>query len=160
MLDKEQLRSLVHDTLEKIDLSSEKADALVFNTGMVESKYVYLYQLGGSHVARGLYQCEPWVAVDVCNNYLKYRKKLMKRVASACYLDWKYFTHPNEQDWRDILTYNIAAQIVMCRLHYRRVIKPLPGSLLEQAQYWKSFYNTAKGKGTVDHFIKLVEQYG
>ena len=84
----------------------------------------------------------------------------MRRVASACYLDWKYFTAPNEQDWGDILTYNIAAQIAMCRLHYRRVPKPLPGSLLEQAKYWKQYYNTAKGKGTVDHFVKLVEQYG
>ena len=160
MLNKEQLRELVHDTLDKIGLSSEKADALVFNTGMVESKYVYLYQVGGSNVARGLYQCESWVAVDVCKNYLKYREKLMKRVASACYLDWKYFTHPNEQDWRDILTYNIAAQISMCRLHYRRVPKALPGSLIRQAKYWKQYYNTAKGKGTVDHFVKLVEQYG
>ena len=68
MLDKEQLRTLVHDTLDKVDLSSDKADALVFNTGMVESKYIYLYQVGGSNVARGLYQCEPWVAVDVCKN--------------------------------------------------------------------------------------------
>ena len=158
MLDKEQLRTLVHDTLDKIGLSSDKADALVFNTGMVESKYVYLKQIKGP--ARGLYQCEPWVAVDVCKNYLKYREELMKSVASACYLDWKYFTAPNEQDWGDILTYNIAAQIAMCRLHYRRVPKPLPGSLLEQAKYWKVYYNSAKGRGTVDHFVKLVEQYG
>ena len=116
--------------------------------------------MGGSNIARGLYQCEPWVAVDICKNYLKYRDDLMRDVASACYLDWKYFTSPNEHDWRDILTYNIAAQISMCRLHLRRIPRRLPENVNEQAQQWKQFYNTAKGKGTVDHFIKIVEAYG
>ena len=141
-------------------MGSVQANALVFNTGLVESKYVYLYQKGGSNIARGLYQCEPWVAVDICENYLKYRKTLMKSVAEVSYLDWKYFTDPNEQSWRDILTYNIAAQICMCRLHYRRVPKRLPQTIPEQAKYWKDYYNTAKGKGTVAHFINIVEKYG
>lgn len=159
MLDKSQLRSLVEDTLDRLDMGSVQANALVFNTGLVESKYVYLYQKGGSNIARGLYQCEPWVAVDICENYLKYRKTLMKSVAEVSYLDWKYFTDPNEQSWRDILTYNIAAQICMCRLHYRRVPKRLPQTIPEQAKYWKDYYNTAKGKGTVAHFINIVEKY-
>lgn len=160
MLDKTQFRELVDEILKKIELYSESAAELVYNTGLVESKYIYLMQIGGSHIARGLFQCEPHSAVDTCKNYLKYRESLMKNVASACYLDWKYFTDSNEHQWRDILTYNIAAQIAMCRLHYRRVPKPLPTTLNGQARQWKQYYNTAKGKGTVAHFIKIVEKYG
>ena len=118
MLNKSQVESIIKDTLETIDLYSEEALDLVYNTGLVESNYKYLKQIKGP--ARGLWQCEPWVAVDICKNYLKYRESLMKKVAKACKLDWKYFLEPTESDWENILTYNIAAQISMCRLHYRR----------------------------------------
>ena len=120
MINSIQMQQVVKETLERIGLASPEANSFVYHIGLVESKYQYLYQVGGSNIARGLYQCEPWVAVDICKNYLKYRDDLMRDVASACYLDWKYFTSPNEHDWRDILTYNIAAQISMCRLHLRR----------------------------------------
>ena len=160
LLDQKQIKRVIKETLEKIDLSSKKGNELVYHTGLVESKYVYLMQKGGNNVARGLFQCEPWVAVDICQNYLKYRKDLMKQVSEACKLDWKYFTDPNENDWRFILTTNVAAQVIMCRLHYRRVPKPLPHTIEEQAVYWKSFYNTAKGAGTPEKFLEIVRKYG
>ena len=84
----------------------------------------------------------------------------MKKVAEACLLDWKYFLEPKEDDWRFILTTNVAAQIAMCRLHYRRVPKPLPQTLDEQANYWKEYYNTSKGAGTPEKFLETVKKYG
>ena len=117
-------------------------------------------QKGGSNIARGFFQCEPWVAVSLCNDYLKYRKDLLKKVANTCHLDWSYFTSPKEEEWKEILTTNILAQIVVCRLHYWRVPKPMPESLDEQALYWKKWYNTAKGAGTISHFKKIVIKYG
>jgi len=158
LLNQNQVKGLIKGTLEFIDLYSEDALDLVYNTGLVESNYKYLEQVKGP--ARGLWQCEPWVAVDICKNYLKYRESLMKKVASACKLEWFYFLEPIETDWNDILTYNIAAQIAMCRLHYRRVPKPLPKTLNEQAAQWKTYYNTSKGKGTVKKFIQMVEHLG
>jgi hypothetical protein len=160
VVNKKQMLSLIGETLQEIGLHSEDAVSLVYNTGLVESKYEYLYQKGGSHVARGFFQCEPHNAVDICKNYLAYRDELMREVASACMIDWRYFTSPNEDAWRIILTYNIKAQIAMCRLHWRRVPKKLPKTIKGQAEQWKQYYNTASGKGTVDHFIKLVEAYG
>ena len=162
MLDKKQVRSIINDVLQKMGekYSSPEALELIYNTGLVESKYVYMMQVGGNNVARGLFQCEPWVAVDVIKNYLSHRPELMKEVANACNLDWKYFTDPQEDDWRFILTTNIAAQIVMARLHYRRVPKRLPKTLEEQATYWKDFYNTAKGAGTPTKFMEMVTKYG
>jgi len=152
------MRGIINDTLEKIDLNSPEALDLIYNTGLVESKFVYLKQIKGP--ARGLFQCEPWVAVDICNNYLKYRKDLMKKVAKACNLEWKYFLEPKESDWQFILTTNIAAQIIICRLHWRRVREPLPKTLEDQAYQWKKYYNSSKGKGTVEKFMEIVHKYG
>ena len=162
MINSLQMMSIIKDTLKGVGSKycTDDAVILVHRTGLVESKYQYLMQVGGDNIARGFFQCEPWVAVDVCENYLKYRTDLMKRVADACYLDWSYFVDPDEDSWRHILTTNIAAQIILCRLHYRRVPKPLPKTLDDQAQYWKTYYNTSKGSGTVEHFKEIVVKNG
>ena len=157
LLNEKQIRRVIESTLDDIGLNSPEAVELIYNTGLVESRYTYVMQVGGSNIARGMWQCEPWVAVDICNNYLKYRESLMKKVAKACKLEWKYFLEPNEEDWRFILTTNMAAQIAMCRLHYRRVPKRLPKTLEEMAHYWKDFYNTSKGAGTPEKFLKMVK---
>ena len=160
MVDKKQMRGIINDVLQKLGdkYADPKALDLVYNTGLVESKYVYLKQMKGPAV--GFFQIEPWVGVSTCNDYLKFRESLMKQVAEVCFLDWKYFLEPKEEEWRYILTTNIAAQIVFCRLHYRRVPKPLPRTLEEQASQWKQYYNTAKGKGTPEHFMEIVSKYG
>ena len=118
MVDSSQMRDIIHGVINLLGkkYADQRALELVYNTGLVESKYVYLKQMKGP--ARGFFQCEPWVAVDICDNYLKYRESLMKKVAEVCMLDWNYFLNPNEDDWRFILTTNIAAQIIFCRLHY------------------------------------------
>mgnify|MGYP003144085705 CR=1 FL=1 len=160
MVDKKQMRGIINDVLQKLGekYADPKALDLVYNTGLVESKYVYLKQIKGPAV--GFFQCEPHNAVDVCANYLAFRDFLLKEVASVCMLSWKYFLNPDEETWRYILTTNVAAQIVFCRLHYRRVPKPLPRTIKEQASQWKKYYNTAKGKGTPEHFIEIVSKYG
>tara|TARA_Y100000310_G_C20449928_1_gene700187 strand:+ start:202 stop:690 length:489 start_codon:yes stop_codon:yes gene_type:complete len=162
MIDKKQMRSIINDVLQKLgdDYCTPEALDLVYNTGLVESKYIYLMQKGGNNIARGVFQCEPITALDIINNYLKYREKLMKKVAEVCMLDWSFFTSPNEDDWRYILTTNIAAQIVFCRIHWRRVPKALPRTLEQQAKQWKSYYNTAKGAGTPEKFMEIVKKYG
>tara|TARA_R110002020_G_scaffold418353_1_gene627607 strand:- start:315 stop:797 length:483 start_codon:yes stop_codon:yes gene_type:complete len=160
LLDKKQVIRVIENTLDDIGLNSPEAVSLIYNTGLVESRYIYVMQVGGSNVARGMWQCEPWVAVDICNNYLKYRKSLMKEVSKACKLDWKYFLDPKDEDWNHVLTTNMTAQISICRLHYRRIPKPLPKTIEEQAEQWKVYYNTSKGKGTVEKFIEIVKKHG
>lgn len=138
--------------------NTDHALSLVYNTGLIESKYKYLKQIKGP--ARGFFQCEPWVAVDIIKNYLQYRVSLMEKVSEVCALDFEHLRDPNVKDWEYILTTNLAAQIVMCRLHYRRVPKPLPKELVAEANYYKKYYNTFQGKATVEHYIEIVEKYG
>ena len=162
MINSMQMLTVIKDTLTKMGskYASQDAQMLVFRTGLVESKYKYIMQKGGNNIARGFWQCEPWVAVSLCNDYLKYRKELLKKVAEVCHLDWSYFTSPDEDKWREVLTTNLIAGIVVCRLHYWRVPKKMPTALDDQAAYWKQWYNTSKGAGTPEHFIEIVAKYG
>jgi hypothetical protein len=158
MINPDQMKGLIKRVLQKIDLYSSEAAEFIYNIGLVESKYIYIQQISGPAV--GVYQIEPWVGVDIIKNYLQYRPDLMKSVASACYLDWSHFTAPREKDWEYILTTNLAAQIVFCRLHLRRIPKKLPRTLEDQAKQWKTYYNTAKGKGTPEKYCEIVQKYG
>lgn len=158
MINPDQMKGLIKRVLQKIDLYSPEAAEFIYNIGLVESKYIYIEQIQGP--AKGVFQCESWVGVDIIKNYLQYRPDLMKSVASACYLDWSHFTAPREKDWEYILTTNLAAQIVFCRLHLRRIPKKLPRTLEEQAKQWKTYYNTAKGKGTPEKYCEIVQKYG
>ena len=96
----------------------------------------------------------------ICNDYLQYRKDLLKKIAEICHLDWSYFTNPEEDKWRDILTTNLKAGIICCRLHYWRVPHPMPKTLEDQSSYWKRFYNSAHGSGTEEHFMEIVRKHG
>ena len=151
LLNEPQIKDLIKRVMESMDLYSPEALDLVYKTGKVESGYKYIRQIKGP--ARGLFQCEPWVAVDICKNYLAYRKKLMQKVANATNVKLSYFIDPVEKDWDFILETNIAAQIAMCRLHYRRIPKRLPSSSEGQAKYWKKYYNSMAGRGTVEDFL-------
>jgi len=77
----------------------------------------------------------------------------MRKVADATKVKLSYFVEPKEDDWDFILETNVAAQIAMCRLHYRRIPKPLPSSPEGQAKYWKKYYNSMAGRGTVEDFL-------
>lgn len=154
-MDESQLKDLIERVLNKIELYSPEASDLVFKTLKVESLLKYVRQIKG--IAVGFGQCEPWVAVDICKNYLKYRPDLMKQVAETINVKLSYFTLPKEEDWAWILETNIAAMISFCRLHYRRIPKALPKKNLdEQWIYYKKYYNTERGKATNDHWMEIL----
>ena len=154
-MDEKQLKDLIERVLNRIELYSPEASDLVFKTLKVESLLKYVRQIKG--IAVGFGQCEPWVAVDICKNYLKYRPDLMKQVAETINVKLSYFTLPKEEDWAWILETNLAAMISFCRLHYRRIPKPLPKQNLdEQWIYYKKYYNTERGKATNDHWMEIL----
>jgi hypothetical protein len=140
-----------------MDMYSPEAVELVYRTGLVESNYRYIRQIKGP--ARGFYQVESGMSccMDICINYLRFRKKLLKIVSDICHLDERYFLDPKEDEWSDILESSIVAGIVMCRLKYRRSKGAIPKDIELQAKYWKDNYNTYLGAGTIEKFIKTVK---
>ena len=47
--------------------------------------------------------------------------------------------------------------LICCRLSYKRIPAKIPATIVERAVYWKRYYNTEAGKGTVDHYLEAVE---
>jgi len=136
--------------------AADKAVRLVLATGLVESNYKYITQLNNGP-AKGFWQVEPDTALDNCISYLAFRPDLLGTCSSTTYVPIVCWDGKNNY-WEEILESNIAAGIVHCRLKYRRVQDPLPGTIEEMAEYWKKFYNTTKGAGDTYHFIKICKE--
>lgn len=47
---------------------------------------------------------------------------------------------------------------ICCRLSYKRIPAAIPSDLLGRAQYWKEYYNTKAGSGTVEHYLESVKE--
>jgi hypothetical protein len=56
------------------------------------------------------------------------------------------------------LAYDPLLSLICCRLSYKRIPARIPAILIERAVYWKRYYNTESGKGTIEHYLESVEQ--
>tara|TARA_R100000808_G_scaffold24726_1_gene57892 strand:- start:4138 stop:4626 length:489 start_codon:yes stop_codon:yes gene_type:complete len=160
MVSIKQMKSLISSVCEDMGkkFSSEDAINLVLATGIVESRYEYVRQMGDGP-ARSFWQVEAATAVDNLAHYLKHRPDLMKKCAKASMVDVKHWQSFEEDLWEEILEKNIAAGIVHCRLKYWRVPKKMPNSVEGKADYWKKYYNTEGGKGDPEHFVEVYQKY-
>ena len=159
MISISQMRSLVKATCSKMGekYASDDAVELILATGIVESRYEYIRQMGDGP-ARSFWQVEPATCVDNLAHYLKHRPELMRKCAEASMVDLKHWQNYDERVWAEILEKNIAAGIVHCRLKYWRVPKRMPSSVEGMAHYWKDYYN-AGGKGDPDEFVEQVTKW-
>lgn len=121
---------------------------LIYYTGLAESEYKATRQYGGGP-ALSYWQIEPATEEDIWKNYISYRPHLKAKLAELV-SDGEY----------DLETNQLYA-CAMCRIHYMRVPDALPtaGDREGQARYWKQFYNTELGAGTVEHFLELANKY-
>ena len=160
MVSIKQIKSLIERTCMAMGkkFASKDAVELVLITGIVESRYEYLRQLGDGP-ARSFWQVEPATCVDNLVHYLKHRKSLIVSCAEASRVDSKYWQVYDEDIWGDILEKNIAAGIVHCRLKYWRVPKSVPNTIEGKADYWKKYYNTEGGAGNPEHFVDAAKKW-
>ena len=152
-----QIKELIETTLKKMDMWSEEAVELVFLTGLVESGYKYISQIG-SGIARSFWQVEVATAKDCIDNYLIYRQDVLKSFGEAVHRKPSEILAWTEEELHELIWHDMALGIAFCRIKYRRVPKRLPKTLDECASQWKEFYNTVHGAGTVSHFLEMSEK--
>lgn len=139
---------LVRPALQLCGLWSEAAENLMIGTALAESNLNVVTQFGGGPGLSFL-QIEPKTYDDIIK-YLNRNdnKQLKDRVLASCFME--YFPKA------ECLTWNIRLAVLIARLIYWRKTQPLPAvnDVKGLAEYWKIHYNTVKGKGTIEHFIK------
>lgn len=155
-----QLKELVIEpVLEHLDLYSESAVQLLLGTAAAESNMGdYIKQVGGGP-ALGIYQVEKATHDDIWENYIDYRGDLEQSIRSLTITGYdalNYFEHEADE-----LIGNLYYATAMARVHYLRVPAALPEAtdLDGLAHYWKKYYNTSFGKGTIVHFLKSWSKY-
>ena len=138
---KQLLEEVVVPVLDKLDMNSKVARLLVMGTAAQESHLQYIRQLGNGP-ALGLWQMEPTTHDDIWENWIDHREQVMDVVLALAMGE------------SDELIYNLRYAAAMCRIHYRR----FPGFPTEDpvslGGYWKKYYNTSAGRGTVDEFVE------
>lgn len=153
-MDPDQLRELIKDVLEEMDLYSESAVELLMMTACQESHCGrYIKQLGGGP-ALGIFQMEPATHSDLWMNYLVYKRHLVDKI--------NHVAGTTSVDDNLTLRGNLIYQIAMARIHYLRVPERLPRAtdVEGMARYWKKYYNTYLGKGTVEEAVGNYRRYG
>lgn len=148
-MDAKQLRNeIIKPALVAVGLYSKPAEDLVFGTACVESNCgEYLRQINGP--ALGIFQMEPATHDDIYKNFLKYKPELKARVM-------RLFSPGLSVS--ENLKSNLMYAAAMCRIYYLRAPLPIPEDLQGQAEYWKKYYNTVKGKGSVEKYIAAYRE--
>lgn len=157
MINPEHLRlHVIRPTLGYLDPVipySMAAENLLMGTCATESGMGrYLMQLSDGP-ACGIYQMEGKTEIDVIENFIRFRADLAKRVGDL--------TIRVRGILLNDLIGNLFYATAMARVHYWRVAEPLPAhdDVIEMAHYWKAYFNTMKGKGTVEQFIDNYRRY-
>jgi len=146
----------IHDfviwpTLEFLELNSKEARRLLLGTMAHESRGEYFDQvlhrkdrtLGP---AIGLYQIEPATHDDIWENWLMFRDPIRHRMTDL------FAREPGKHEQ---LATNVAYATGIARLVYYRQPEDLPHWEDEEglAAYWKKYYNTEKGAGTISEWL-------
>lgn len=146
---KELRQEIIQPVLEHLDIYSLARENVLFGTGAHESKMGrYLQQIGGGP-ALGLYQMEPATYRSIWLDYLIYKPNLTQKILAI--------------DSNNVLNLlkNPRYATAMAAIKYLWA----PGRMPEAedieglAKYWKKYYNTELGKGTVDQWITDYNYY-
>lgn len=138
-------RNITIRSLKRFDgLYSDSALTLLLGTAATESDLGTFTRQRGGGPARGVFQMEPFTFNDLHDRF---------RVRYPEILEW---VHEDQET-------NLHQAVIMARLKYRSIPYPLPedGDLQAMAEYYKIWFNSPAGAGTIEGFkakyIKYIE---
>ncbi len=144
MINPAQFRdSVVIPACEKLGWLSDDAVNLLMGTAYQESRLKALRQYGGGP-ALSVFQIEPATYCDIWDNWLKYNNGPRMTISN-----WL-----GPRQGLEALETDLIYAAMMARVHYRRVRESLPNCAEGYARYWKKYYNTIHGAGTVNEFCE------
>lgn len=94
----------------------------------------------------GICQFDKFPFDDLKKRSLTFRDKILKDLGvDITLVEWEH------------LRYNSFLSLLFCRLLYKPFNEEIPKDKISRASYWKRYYNTIAGKGTVEHYMKMNE---
>lgn len=154
MIDLQQFqRYIARPALKSAGLWSLAAERLVIGTCLAESGLSYLDQVESRRgdlrpgPAYGVCQMEGFTHDDIWSSWLSRKPHVAQKVRALMVPGL---------DGVDQLQGNLYYAVIMCRVFYLRVPAALPheDNFEGQAEYWKQYYNTHLGKGTVEGYMR------
>lgn len=138
-------RDTIAPTLRLIGSWSESAEALLLGTALVESGLQATRQHGGGP-ALGYFQMEPATHDDLWR-YLESRRPTLGATL-------RNIAGQSGQPPAETMINNAAYACAMARVHYMRIPEKIPpaNDINGLAAYWKRYYNTPNGAGTVEKY--------
>ena len=136
-----QFEDLIKRTLAAANLPrKQSAIDQLLGTAAQESAFgTYLKQVNGP--ALGVFQMEPATFYTV---------KAWAEKRFPLVLEGRYATE---------LEYDLSIAILSARLNYLSKPDSIPESLQGQAAYWKKYWNTYLGKGTIEQYVRNWQKY-
>ncbi len=151
---KHLLDLIINPTLNYLKKDSDSARLLVLCTCAVESRLGHYLKQKGNGPALGIYQMEPKTHTDLYENVLADNPILLRKV-NILSKHSKYWNREHE------LIANLEYATAMARIQYWRFKEPLPeyGDIAGMGAYWKKYYNTTLGDGTIKEFVRVYQKY-
>lgn len=154
----EELRLLIRYVLkdfaravQRPTLYSEDAVELLMLTAAQETHCGrWVMQINGP--ALGIFQMEPTTHYEIWDKVVRNDEALNQAV------DMFFIPSLN---WKAQMIGNLPYQIIYARLYFTRTPQPLPPKedVRAMAVYWKKYWNTPLGKGTVDEAVRRYIRY-
>jgi hypothetical protein len=146
---------IIKPALQVSNLHSQAAEILVYGTGMVESEYQYICQIGyPADGGLGYFQMEPSDFKDLCKWLNAFPQQQVKNnILSCCY----YTSMPIDPA---VLMSNIKLAALLCRAHYLRIPERLPSAndAHGMAVYHKKYYNSMLGDADVGKNTEVFQE--
>ncbi len=122
---------------------------LLCETAAVETGYGTYRDPTPGGAGRGVNQCDEIAFKDVQQ---RTRQADVDAVKEAFDFDLR------KVEWDDLNLSPLLA-MVFARLHYKLKPEAIPQTLLGRAAYWKKYYNTVAGEGSVEEYIARVKPF-
>lgn len=122
---------------------------LMLETAAQETHCGQLRDSTPNGAGRGIFQIDPIAFNDIIQ---RTRSADATMVFNQFAVDIKTVRH-------DALDHSPLLSAIFCRLFYKLIPEAIPATLAERAAYWKKYYNTELGAGSVGAYINNATLY-
>ena len=144
----DDIKTIARETADKYQYGANRDNLykMLLETAIVETDAGNAYMDTNRNYGRSIMQFDK----------VGYNEALRIRAAKG---NTDYQNEVNQGYMSDTLQRNPRFAMYLARFYYLGKSKPIPNTLEERANYWKTYYNSIYGAGTPEKYINLVKKH-